>query len=401
MSAFFSMFVFGLSDAAPGALLPYLERYYDLSYVVVSLIFLVQFIGYTIAAFTNASIHNSLGQRGVALITPMCHIITYVVYACHAPWPCMVVFAALCGFGNGLIDGAWSAWAGNMHAGNVLAGSLHAFYALGSTFSPLIATSLVAQRHVPWWYYYYMMVGLSGIELLVCSAAFWSKDGARYRREHPKDPGQSQTREALKNKVTWLCSVFFLIYVGAEVSLGGWIVSFMLNVRKASAYTSGITATGFWAGMTVGRSGLGVVTHALIKYTNTPGRSLSKLRLTERSIVSVYLLITIALQLLFWLVPSITASAIAVALLGMFMGPIFPSGIIMATKLLPARLHITSIGFSTALGGTGAAVFPFAVGAIAQARGVKVLQPIILALLVVLIAVWWAFPRLHKERRDE
>lgn len=133
--------------------------------------------------------------------------------------------------------------------------------------------------------------------------------------------------------------------------------------------------------MTVGRSLLGIVTHALIEMTNkppsqTPSNSrlltaFRNLRLTERSILTVYLLFAIALELLFWLVPSITASAVAVAFLGMAIGPVFPSGVIMATKLLPGHLHIPSVGFSTALGGTGGAIFPFAVGAIAQRKGVQ------------------------------
>lgn len=170
----------------------------------------------------------------------------------------------------------------------------------------------------------------------------------------------------------------------------------MLDVRKAAPYTSGIVGTGFWAGMTVGRSGLGVVTHYLIELTNRPNQKgyFRNLGLTEKSILSVYLVCSIGLELMFWLIPSITASGIAVAFLGMFLGPVFPSGIIMATKLLPNHLHIPSVGFSTALGGTGGAVFPFIVGAAAQAKGVQVLQPIILAMLAMLLVVWLCFPRL-------
>lgn len=99
-----------------------------------------------------------------------------------------------------------------MEAGNVLEGSLHAFYALGCTFSPLIATSLVVSKGLPWYYFYYMMIGLASIALLAASSTFWSKTGAVYIKEHPREPGQSSTKLALKHRVTWLCCVFFLIY---------------------------------------------------------------------------------------------------------------------------------------------------------------------------------------------
>ena len=61
-------------------------------------------------------------------------------------------------------------------------------------------------------------------------------------------------------RVTWCCSIFFLGYVGIEVALGGWIVKFMLEVRKGEDFASGMTATGFWMGITMGRLVLGFVT---------------------------------------------------------------------------------------------------------------------------------------------
>lgn len=61
-------------------------------------------------------------------------------------------------------------------------------------------------------------------------------------------------------RVTWLTAFFLLGYVGAEVALGGWIVLFMINVRKGAEFASGMTATGFWLGITVGRVVLGFVT---------------------------------------------------------------------------------------------------------------------------------------------
>lgn len=57
----------------------------------------------------------------------------------------------------------------------------------------------------------------------------------------------------------------------------------------------------------------------------------------------------------------------------------------------------------------GAAVLPFAVGAIAQAKGVQVLQPIVLALLALILIFWCVLPggfrkrgleEVHKEMED-
>lgn len=104
------------------------------------------------------------------------------------------------------------------------------------------------------------------------------------------------------------------------------------------------------------------------------------------------------MELLFWLVPQFYVSAVAVGFVGFFLGPLFPAAVVAATKLLPRHLHVGAIGFAAAFGGSGAAILPFAVGAIAQAKGVQVLQPIVLALLGTILLLWLGLPRIDKKQ---
>ncbi|KAJ9131813.1 Major facilitator superfamily transporter [Pleurostoma richardsiae] len=380
--AFWAFVIAGLTDGAVGALIPYLEEYYDLSYTIVSLVFLTPFAGYAAAAFTNARIHMTLGQRGVAVMAPICHIVTFVILAIHPPYPVLVLANAISGFGNGLTDACFSAWVGSMDKPNTIQGFLHSSYSVGALFAPLIATSMVVTSKLPWYTFYYMMIGAAVLELIGLTIFFWHKTAAVYRAVHVHESNTSGvgTKEALKSKVTWLCSLYFFAYMGVEVGLGGWIVTFMLRVRKASAYASGVSGTGFWAGMALGRATLGFVTE----------------RFGERRCITIYLAICLALELLFWLVPQFVVSAVAVAFLGFFLGPMFPGAVMVTAKLLPKHIHVSAIGFAMAMGGTGGTVFPFIIGAVAAARGVKVLPPIILALIVVVAIVWLSFPRIRK-----
>lgn len=217
------------------------------------------------------------------------------------------------------------------------------------------------------------------LELLLCVLSFRHSTGASHRAKNPitqNKPGHSRTKEALTNPITWICAFFLLCYVGVEVSLGGWLVTFMLRVRHGGKFESGMVVTGFWLGLTFGRVILGFVTG----------------KIGEKVAIAGYLLISMGLELCFWLIPNFVSSAIFAAWLGFFLGPLFPAAIVVATKLLPSRLHVSAIGFAAAFGGGGAAVLPFAVGAIAQAKGVKVLQPIVLALLVLILALWCVLP---------
>lgn len=91
----------------------------------------------------------------------------------------------------------------------------------------------------------------------------------------------------------------------------------------------------------------------------------------------------------------------AVALQGFFLGPLFPAAVLVTTKLLPKHLHVSSIGFAAAFGGGGAAILPFAVGAMAQAKGVQVLQPFIIGMTGAIFLLWLGLPRMPKPDRTE
>ena len=86
---------------------------------------------------------------------------------------------------------------------------------------------------------------------------------------------------------------------------------------------------------------------------------------------------------------------------GFFLGPLFPGVVVMVTKLLPRHLHVHSIGFASAVGSSGAAIVPFAVGALAQVKGVQVLQPFIIALSGVIFLAWLGLPRVSKVHQHQ
>jgi len=76
---------------------------------VISLVFLSPLVGYTASALLNNNIHLKFGQRGVAIISPGCHLLAYIVIAVHPPYPVLVIIFMVAGFGNGLADAAWNA----------------------------------------------------------------------------------------------------------------------------------------------------------------------------------------------------------------------------------------------------------------------------------------------------
>src|SRR5271170_295665 len=149
-------------------------------------------------------------------------------------------------------------------------------------------------------------------------------------------------------------------------------------------------ATGFWLGVTVGRLLLGF----------------PAARWGEKRMVWIYTFIALCIQFVFWFVPSVPVSAVSAALIGFFIGPIFPCAVALATKVLPGHLHVSVIGFIAAfgtasvgggrwglmVGSIGAALIPFAAGLLAQAKGVASLMPLLVSLEVAMLGIWAFVP---------
>ena len=62
-------------------------------------------------------------------------------------------------------------------------------------------------------------------------------------------------KQVFRLRAVHLMSIFLFLYVGVEVCIGGWIVTFVINERSGGR-NSGYVSSGFWGGLTLGRVAL-------------------------------------------------------------------------------------------------------------------------------------------------
>ena len=74
-------------------------------------------------------------------------------------------------------------------------------------------------------------------------------------RDNSGAPAGGLYKQIFRLKVVHLLAFFTLAYVGTEVSIGGWIVTFIIQERNGGS-SSGYISSGFFAGLTVGRLAL-------------------------------------------------------------------------------------------------------------------------------------------------
>ena len=178
---------------------------------------------------------------------------------------------------------------------------------------------------------------------------------------------------SLKERATIIGALFIFAYQGAEVTNSGWITSFLVDYRHGNASSAGYVPSGFWAGIALGRL---LLSYIAFRYVG------------EVPFTYVVVFAALGLQIVCWLVPNVVGSATAVALVGLFIGPIYPCATTLFSHLLDRSLQETSIAFITSSGSAGGAVLPLITGVLGEAKGMWVLQPICLALFGAMEVCW-------------
>ena len=390
LAAYYSFIVVGAFDGSYGPLNSVLRTHYHLTYLSVSFALLSPVLGYILAAFLNDRIHRHSGQRGIAALTSLFHILSALIASRRPPYTTFVFSCFLSGLGNGIADASWNAWIGAMERSNGLMGMLHGFYGVGAALAPLAFTTVVDWLSGEWCEFYYVMLVGAAIEFATTVAAFWKESGDVYCKGHDQTTGAGQQdapdgsgsrgkgsdsilKEALRVRTTWLLCMFVFLYAGIEIGLADWVASYLIDVGGFPRETAGLITFGYWGGLTIGRTMVGFIASTFA---------------SGKATVYICLAVTILAWLVFTFAEDVPLSAMSIVIYAFFLGPLFPEAVILQAKLLPAHLHLASIGFVCAFGSAGGGVFRFLLGSLAESFGITVILPFAPAMLAACLVCW-------------
>ncbi|KAK3307547.1 major facilitator superfamily domain-containing protein [Chaetomium strumarium] len=268
-------------------------------------------------------------------------------------------------------------------------------YMAGCLVAPFGAASIAATAaearegsSSKWWLFYTVPLGLGVMNLGLVLVAFRDMlgfAGGKRRTAQAVNAGEEEgrrsasglIRDALRKRSVWLLSMFFFFYLGVVVTAGGWVVEYLVDVRNGDIAQMGYVPAGFSGGCLLGRILLPEPTH----------------RFGEKKMVSLYCVLCLGFQLLFWLVPSIIAASVAISLLGFFSGPLFATAVSVGTRLFPAEISATAISFVFVFAQMGGSLFPIVTGVLGAKAGVSVMQPILVGLIAAMTISWLLVPQ--------
>ncbi len=367
-----------------------MEKEYRIGYAIVSLIFVTNAVGFISAAPIAQALQARLGRAKTLALSLSVMTVGYVMIVSRPPFPVVVVAFFFLGLGIASNLAPNNVFCANLSNSTMALGFLHGSYGIGGTVGPLIATSLVIHGSA-WSTFYFISLAVTLFNILFAFFSF-----RKYEKDTPainplqataSNPSPSTSRSkllkaALRNKTTILGALFIFCYQGAEVSISGWVISFLISYRHSSPAHVGYVTSGFWAGITLGRFLLSHLAH----------------RFGEKKSVFLLVLGATAFQLLVWLVPNVIGEAVAVSIVGLLLGPVYPCAMAVFSKLIPKRLQMSSLAAVSALGSSGGAVAPFFTGLLAQQVGTWVLHPICIGLFAGMVGCWIGLPRVVKRR---
>ncbi|KAG2109891.1 MFS general substrate transporter [Suillus discolor] len=382
----------GWNDGSNGPLLPRIQKVYGVGYAVVSLIFVVACVGYITGAVSNVILAEKLGFGKVMVLGSLCQVLAYCIESTGPPFPVFVSAYFINGIGIALQavkfvhhHSSLLTREQNAHSVGYIAcikenaevkmGVFMAVYGAGALSSPLVATQF---SHLPHWNLHFLTsLGIAITNTIALIIVFRLKPQAECLSEigivdSDNDASEhSHLRQIFANKNVHLLAAFTLLYVGAEVTLGGWIVTYIIDVRGGGP-SSGYVSSGFFGGLMVGRV-------ALLWLNEKIG---------ERLALFIYAVLIIIFEFIIWFLPFLIGDAIIVCVIGMLLGPMYPIIVNHARRVLPRRILTGSIGWISGLGQAGSALVPFMVGAIAQTAGMKTLQPVLIGILGIMTGLW-------------
>lgn len=431
--ASWSLFIlFGLGEQTLGTIIPRLQKNYHVNDLETALIFLAATSGYFTMAMLSEACHVRFGVRGVGLLGTGCMTCGYMIAASGPPFGVFITAYFIVGVGFGCLGAAFNGWVGNLVNSAPLLGILHGCYGIGCITTPPLITSLISRSENPWgtFHYYYVLGGLSASLMVYMGFAFRHESATKYRlnvlvnesrrkfkealakqdsndnleaqqSQHVDDitkessvgvSGSAQHCEsldilttvpkktsALRSKLVWYIAIIMFIYVSGEAAFGAWLVTFCIRIKHFSYQYSSYMASAFWAGLTIGRMLLGFATEFYFS--------------DELMANFIYIAGSLTGHVVFCIAVLFHYPAILfpiVFLLGVFVGPVFPTTIVATVNILPVQLHASGIGFICAFGGGGGAAAPFLIGLVASSsdQGLR-FYPMIVAILYVILILGW------------
>ena len=361
------MFVFGIVLAILGVVfgLPEMRARLAVDLAQQGNVLLMLFFGILVSTLLGGPSIDSFGNKIVLTISALFVTVALALFSAASSYVAAAVAGFLLGFGGGGVNLSTNTLVSDLYSENrgAMLNVLGTFFGVGALLVPLAAAIITGIFSIP-----QLLLGAAGLAALLTVAYLMM------RFPPPAEPvGFSivASLAAAKYPGVLFFGAILICQSGNEASIGGWTSTYV-GTLGASPRTATLILSGYWAALMLARlGGAKVLEH------------ISKRRLiTLGGIGSLIGCATLALS------SSIPMLATGAVIVGLSFATIYPTTLAIAADRYQ-RMAGTIFGFLIAVGLIGGMLFPWAIGRISQAYGVRygMMVPIAGAVMITLLSL--------------
>jgi fucose permease len=340
-AAIVAIFVYGMTAALLGTILPDLSDRFHLTPSQNGTIAFAQALGLIIASLAVGPLLDNEGKK-LGLILGLAFIaVALFALPRSSGFRSIVFLLFLLGVGGGIVVTGANALVSDVseaHRATAL-NMVNLFFGLGGLVTPFIAANLFARN---WIRLCYTVATLTVLTLAVQAAT---------KMPAPSGAGGFVLADAapvLGRPLLFLLGLFLFLYVGCEVGIWNWLPRHLIAQGIPESRALNILSLGFALGLLIGRVGVSPI-------------------LIHAPAIKVLLVAAIGMAVTTFLMlrsnNPLTAAAF-VFLAGLSMAPVFPTTLAIVGDTFP-RMTGTAIGFVITCGWVGLAVSSRIIGFIA------------------------------------
>lgn len=382
--AYAAFVALGMPDGLLGIAWPSMRADFAVPLDALGLLLVASVAGYMTSSFLSGALVARLGVGKLLAISCTLTGVALFGYTLVPAWWMVAVLGVMAGLGAGAIDAGLNTYAA-AHFAPGLVQWLHASYGIGITLGPIIMTTGLTTFDS--WRFGYRVV--AAVQLLMALAftltLYWWNDHEADRAGEPREKRLTDYKtplgQTLRRPRVWLSISLFILYVGAEVSLGTWAYSLLTESRGVVPGLAGALTGLYWATFTLGRILAGVFAG----------------RLGVDRLVQGGLGLAFIGAVLLWLNPFPLANVAAVSFIGLAIAPIFPALISGTSRRVGARFAANTIGMQMTATGLGGALVPALMGILARRFSLEVIPVCLVLFYLLLFVLYRASMTPHRE----
>ena len=369
----------GIPDSLFGSVWPAIYPEFGIPVSYAAFISCAISCGTILSSFFSTRVIARFGTEKVSIVSTLMTAVALLGFSVSGNLWWMMLFALPLGLGAGSIDTGLNNYVALHYKANHMS-YLHCFYGVGVTVSPWIMSMML--KNATWRQGYHVLFAIQmAITLcLILSLPLWKK-------MEEKDPVEEEMeilslKQILKLKGAPVSLLVYLGSCGIEAIILGYGTTFLTQGHGVTPSAAAEIITFYYLGITLGRFLSGVISNKFI----------------SEQILIMGEAITVVAILMLLFAPSSLVAGIALFLVGLGNGPVFPN----MTHLAPIHYGKTKsqafIGLQGAVAYAAFLSLPVLTGMLIQHLGAWVFPWILTAAMVLTAVSTYTVLRIHSDK---